>query len=125
MRPALMVVLLSLATSTVQARGVETWTCKDFSTLPEASRRGVSLGYAIGWMGAAEMTIELGASLEQDEVSRAGKAARVIAEGVGSDALYGDLAGRCESAPELALMTALRRSLIEVAKLRRSSQRRN
>ena len=116
----LSVALLASLAGSAGATGVASWTCKDFSTLPEEARRGVSLGYVMGWMGAAAMTTELGASLEQEDVRNAGKAAEVIAGGIGNDSLFSQVASRCDGKPELSLITALRGSLIELAKRRRS-----
>ena len=95
LRISMVVLLLGLVPIAANAGGVEGWSCDDFMKLSEDARRGVTLGYAMGWVGAAEMTSELGASLEQDDVRRTGQAVQQIARGISSDAIYERVAARC------------------------------
>lgn len=120
-----LIAFLGCVPGTGRPAGVSTWSCADYSRLSEEQRRGVSLGYAMGWVAAAGMTTELGSSLGQEEVRKAGQAVHTIAVGISNDRLYEEVQRNCAESRDARLLTVIRGALVDLAKQRRSTELKN
>ena len=120
-----LIAFLGCVPGTGRPQGVSTWSCSDFSRLSEEQRRGVSLGYAMGWVAAAGMTTELGSSLGQEDVRKAGQAVHAIAVGISNDRLYERVQRNCAESGDTRLLTVIRGALVDIAKERRTAEPQN